>query len=87
MGDGQRVPYLSTILLTEIMFLVMLTTFVPISKQVPNLVVLFFALASVLSLVCAITIIIEWFEMARKKEKDMGNKVKDEKEMKKQISL
>ena len=31
-GDGGRVPYLATIMLTEIMFLVMMTQFVPIAK-------------------------------------------------------
>ena len=30
-GNGERVPYLSTVILTEIMFLVMLTQFVPLS--------------------------------------------------------
>ena len=34
-GKGERTGYLSTVLLTEIMFLVMITSFVPLSKRVP----------------------------------------------------
>ncbi len=34
-GTGERTAYLATILLTEIMFLVMITSLVPMAKQVP----------------------------------------------------
>ena len=40
-GTGDRVSYLATILLTEIMFLVMITQFVPQSKIVPATAFLF----------------------------------------------
>ena len=60
LGEGQRVPYLATILLTEIMFLVMLTQFVPISQRVPNIVYFFFGLATLLALFSALVIVLEW---------------------------
>jgi hypothetical protein len=40
-GTGERVSYLATILLTEIMFLVMITEFVPQSKIVPAIALMF----------------------------------------------
>jgi hypothetical protein len=41
MGEGERSGFLSTIILTETMFLVILTTYVPTSKHVPKLAFLF----------------------------------------------
>jgi len=40
-GTGERVSYLATILLTEIMFLVMITQVVPQTKIVPAIAYLF----------------------------------------------
>ncbi len=40
-GDGGRVSYLASILLTEIMFLVMITQVVPQTKIVPAIAYLF----------------------------------------------
>ena len=34
-GSGERIAFLSTVMLTEVMFLVMLNNFVPISKSIP----------------------------------------------------
>lgn len=40
-GTGERIAYLATILLTEIMFLVMVTQVVPQTKHVPGIALLF----------------------------------------------
>jgi hypothetical protein len=40
-GTGERISYLATILLTEIMFLVMVTQVVPQTKHVPGIALLF----------------------------------------------
>lgn len=40
-GTGDRVSYLATILLTEIMFLVMVTQVVPQTKDIPSIAYLF----------------------------------------------
>jgi hypothetical protein len=34
-GSGERIAFLSTVMLTEVMFLVMIKSFVPISKTIP----------------------------------------------------
>ena len=34
-GTGERIAFLSTVMLTEVMFLVMVNSFVPVSKAVP----------------------------------------------------
>ena len=40
-GVGERSAFLSTLVLTEVMFLVMLTSFVPLSRNVPVIAFLF----------------------------------------------
>jgi hypothetical protein len=40
-GTGERIAFLATILLTEIMFLVMVTQVVPQTKDIPGIAVLF----------------------------------------------
>jgi hypothetical protein len=40
-GTGERISYLATILLTEIMFLVMVTQVVPQTKHIPEIALLF----------------------------------------------
>ena len=40
-GTGERIAYLATILLTEIMFLVMVTQVVPQTKDIPGIALLF----------------------------------------------
>ena len=40
-GTGERISYLATILLTEIMFLVMVTQVVPQTKDIPGIALLF----------------------------------------------
>ncbi len=41
-GSGERVSYLASILLTEIMFLVMVTQIVPLAKEIPQVGQMFF---------------------------------------------
>ena len=60
MGGGERVPYIATIILTEIMFLVMLTNFVPLSRDLPMLEALFFSLTILLCVMTIPIIILEW---------------------------
>jgi len=40
-GDGSRISYLATVMLTEIMFLVMVTQVVPQTKNIPVIAILF----------------------------------------------
>ena len=71
-GDGKRIPYLATIILTEIMFLVMLTTFVPLSRDLPLIEGLFLALTFVLCFMTVPVMVLEWKVKtnAMKKEKE-----------------
>ena len=59
-GGGERIPFLSTTILTEVMFLVMLTNFVPLSKELPKLGVLFLTLTLVLCIMTIPITILEW---------------------------
>lgn len=58
-GTGERTSYLSTILLTETMFLVMLTSFVPLSQYVPFMGWLFLAYVILLTLLTISVIFLE----------------------------
>jgi hypothetical protein len=58
-GDGSRLSYLTTVLLTEIMFLVMITTFVPLSKVTPEIGWLFLAYTIILSLLTVVALFID----------------------------
>jgi hypothetical protein len=55
-GIGERSGYLSTLVLTEVMFLVMLTQLVPISKVVPVIGFLFLAYLALLILMSVFVI-------------------------------
>lgn len=48
MGNGERSGFLVTIVLTEVMFLVMLTSFIPLSKRIPILGYMFLGHTSIL---------------------------------------
>jgi hypothetical protein len=56
-GTGERVSYLSTILLTEIMFLVMITQVVPQTKIVPQIGYMFLS-QTILLIIITITVLI-----------------------------
>jgi hypothetical protein len=58
-GDGSRLSYLTTVLLTEIMFLVMITTLVPLSKITPEVGWLFLAYTIILSLLTVVALFID----------------------------
>lgn len=59
MGNGERIPFIATIILTEVMFLVMLTNFLPLSRDLPKIGILFLSLTLVL---CIVTIPIVYLE-------------------------
>ena len=59
-GQGERIPFLSTIVLTEVMFLVMLTNFVPLSRDLPKIGLLFLSLTVALCTIMVPIVIIEW---------------------------
>lgn len=58
-GNGERMGYLTTILLTVVMFLVMLTNFVPLSRDLPFLEALFLCLTVVLTVIAIPVVIVE----------------------------
>ena len=58
-GSGERTAYLSTVLLTEIMFLVMITTFVPMSKKVPLIGWLFLSYTILLAIMTIVVLALE----------------------------
>lgn len=51
--------YLSTVILTEIMFLVIMTQFVPLMRDIPVVTRLFFALTGVLTVTLMLIMILE----------------------------
>jgi hypothetical protein len=58
-GTGERVSYLSTILLTEIMFLVMITQVVPQTKIVPQIGYMFLSQTILLIIITTTVLIID----------------------------
>ena len=60
-GTGGRMNFLSTILLTEVMFLVMISSSLPLSKFVPRLAWLFLAYTILLSVLLFSVILIDKF--------------------------
>ena len=60
-GTGGRIGYLATILLTDIMFLVMLTTFVPVSKRTTGIVDMFFHLTVILFCLSVVVLLMDWY--------------------------
>lgn len=69
-GQGERVGYLSTIILTVVMFLVMLTNFVPLSRDLPMIEALFLCLTVLLCVMAIPIIIIEWKAKKRAAQKE-----------------
>ncbi len=58
-GTGERSGFISTIILTEVMFLVMLTSFLPVSKSTPKIAYLFLAYVCLLVIVAGFVLILE----------------------------
>ena len=59
LGNGERSGFLATIILTEVMFLVMLTGFVPLSKRIPILAYLFLGYVALLCLMSGFVVCLE----------------------------
>jgi hypothetical protein len=80
-GTGDRTNYLATILLTIIMFLVMLTGFVPVSEKTKGIVDLFFTLTVLLFALMIIVILLDWYyNILKEKEKEEKKKRKSKRE-------
>lgn len=58
-GDGQRSGFLVTVVLTEVMFLVMLTSFVPLSTEIPRVATLFLVYTAFLTVMSALVLCFE----------------------------
>lgn len=58
-GGGERAGFLSTVLLTEIMFLVMITSFVPLSRTIPMIGWLFLAYTILLTAITLAVLLME----------------------------
>ena len=56
-GVGERSAFLSTLVLTEVMFLVMLTSFVPLSRNVPVIAFLFLGYLGLLVVMACIVVV------------------------------
>ena len=63
-GTGERISYLATILLTEIMFLVMVTQVVPQTKDIPGIALLFLEQTAMLALIMIVVLIIDKVQTA-----------------------
>ena len=64
--DNSRVGYLTTILLTQVMFLTMITRFVPTARANPAFQELFLSLAMIIFACIFISVIIGWLSMINK---------------------
>ena len=58
-GTGERIAYLQTILLTETMFLVMVSTLVPVSREIPYICYLFLSYVILLSVLTLFVLALE----------------------------
>ena len=58
-STGERSAYLATILLTQVMFLVMITNLVPLSRKVPYFGILFLCYVIFLIVLTAMVLVIE----------------------------
>ena len=67
-GSGERVSYLATILLTEIMFAVMITQVVPEAKNVPAIGFLFLELTVMLILITITVLIMDKVQVTLNKK-------------------
>ena len=75
-GGGERINFLMIVLLTEIMFLVILASYVPLSNQLSNVEILFFGLAIYL---CMLTVPIAFLDYRTKLFKKARKKMKNRK--------
>ncbi len=66
-GSGERPAYLATILLTEIMFLVMVTQVVPQARVIPTVGRMFFNQTVLIALIMIVVLFIDKVETVLKK--------------------
>jgi nicotinic acetylcholine receptor, invertebrate len=71
-GSSEGINFLATLLLTVIMFLVMVTTFIPLSKDTSGIVDMLFILTILLFIIMTIVLIIDWIynKLPDKKEEE-----------------
>ena len=74
-GNGERIQYLSSVLLTEIMFLVMITTIVPMAKTIPECGALFLAYTIELSIITVIALLIDIFHRSNDEKQKLKSKI------------
>ena len=67
-GSGDRISFLSTILLTEIMFLVMVTQVVPQTKVVPAIAYLFLEQTIILAMTMIVALFLDKVQVNHDKE-------------------
>jgi hypothetical protein len=77
-GVGERGGFLSTLVLSEVMFLVMITSFVPVSKNVPLIALLFLAYLTLLVIMSVIVICHDSRVIYLKRAIDEKNKIQTE---------
>jgi len=77
-GTGERVSYLATILLTEIMFLVMITQVVPQTKIIPEIAFMFLELRIALIFITVAVLIIDKIQVVLNRRIDTFKQNEDE---------
>ena len=75
-GSGDRIQYLSSVLLTEIMFLVMISTTIPMSKVIPESGILFLGYTILLSILTIMVLFVDRFHLMNKYSKRQDKKIK-----------
>lgn len=66
-GDGSRISFINTIILTEIMFLVMVTQIVPQTKDIPAVAILFLQQTMMLSFLMIVVLIMDKLQVLHNK--------------------
>jgi hypothetical protein len=74
---GERSGFMATIILTEVMFLVMLTSFLPISKEIPRVAYLFPSYVCLLVILSGFVLMLERSYLATKELFDLKDKKKE----------
>ena len=59
MGTGERVNFLATIILTIVMFLIIMTSYVPLAKSIPYLAYMFLFFTAELAFMFLLVILLE----------------------------
>jgi len=67
--SGDRLSYVTTMLLTMVMFLVILTSFLPIATTTTRIELMFLILTMMLILATFFVLVIQWLEVRRQKQR------------------